>query len=189
MTDEVKEQEVWKQYPKYSFIEVNQFGEVRTRDRYVSVKGGSKRLVKGRVLKQWQTRDGYLFAHFSVNGKFIHLYVHRIVATCFVPNPDNLPEVNHKDNDPTNNFVSNLEWCTGEYNVWYREKYGKSLNRPVVAVNLENGKVFHFKSQCEAARQLSISQGDINNVLKDKLNQVGGYLFVEDKSEITKERI
>ena len=184
-----EEKAIWRQYPEIPFIEANQFGEIRTVDRYVKSKGGSKRLVKGHVLKQCATRGGYLRVYVRVNGKFTSLSVHRIIASCFLPNPDNLPEVNHKDNNRKNNTVSNLEWCTREYNIAYREKYGTALNRPVFAVNLKTGEVSRFESQREAARQLGVNQGNVNDVLKGRLKQTGGYWFTEDKSKITEEKI
>lgn len=91
----------------------------------------------GRLIELWQIRVSRL--------------VHRIVATCFLPNPNNWLEVNHKDNDRTNNEVSNLEWCTRQYNIDYREKYGvpakesaKVLREPLFAVNL---KTFEDKDE------------------------------------------
>lgn len=132
----------------------------------------------------------------SVNGKGVYLLVHRLVAITFISNPHNYPEVNHIDNDPTNNAVSNLEWCSHEYNVAYREKYGvsakeasKVLRKQVFAVNLETFEVFKFESQREASRQLGIAVGHINGVIKGRLNMAGGYWFTEDKSEITEEKI
>lgn len=181
MADEVKEQEVWKQCPKYPFIEASNLGRVRTKDRYVPSKGGGKRLIKGRVLKQQLHPCGYMYVSFRTNGKYFKLSVHRIIATCFIPNPDNLPEVNHRDCNPKNNVVSNLEWCTRQYNVAYREKYGtpasEALGCPVFAVNLETLEVLHFETQSEASRQLGVFRGHINNVLKGRLNKTHGYWF------------
>ena len=108
MTGKETEEAVWRPYPEFPFIEANQFGEIRTIDRWVTCKNGRKLFVKGHVLKQWKNNKGYLLVHFSVNGKDVARLVHRIIAACFLPNPDNFPEVNHKDNDRTNNVVSNL---------------------------------------------------------------------------------
>ena len=192
MTD-TKEQEIWKPYPEFPFVEANQFGKIRTKDRWVTVKGQSKRLVKGRVLKPQDIGHGYVQVHFRVDGKHVYLYVHRIVATCFIPNPNNYPEVNHIDNDPTNNAVNNLEWCTHCYNMSYKEKYGissaEALGRPVFAVNLKTGKVIRLETRSEAARKLGVSQGNIYSVIKGKLYQIGGYWFTEYESEITEEKI
>lgn len=192
MSDKADEKEVWKQYPDYDFIEVSNLGRVRTKDRYVPYKG-SKRLIKGRVLKRQLKKSGYMQVTFKVNGKNIYLLVHRAVAICFLPNPDNLLEVNHIDCDRTNNRVDNLEWCTSQYNSAYRDKLGHFVNNnpghPVFAVNLKTVKILRFESQSEAARQLGISQGNIYNVLKGKQIQAGGYWFTEDKSEITEKKI
>lgn len=191
-----KEEAVWRPYPEYPFVEANQFGEIRTIDRTTTCKNGAKRHYKGRVLKQQKDQDGYLLVGVSVNGRHINLYAHRVIATCFLPNPDNLPQVNHKDCNRTNNNVNNLEWCTNEYNVAYREKYGvsakefsKALRKPLFAVNLKTLKVTYFESQNEAARQLGVSGGQIYNVLNGRYRYAGGYWFTEDKSEITEEKI
>lgn len=174
MVNIVKDQKaIWKQYPDYPFIEVSIFGEVRTKDRTVTRIDGKKRFVKGHVLKQKKVGSGYMQVCVGVNGKAVYLLVHRMVATCFIPNPHNYSEVNHIDNNPTNNTVSNLEWCSHEYNVAYREKYGvsakeasKVLRKPVFAVNLETFEVFQFESQREASRQLGVAVEHINGVIK-----------------------
>lgn len=128
-----------------------------------------------------------------MNNKTVQLYVHRIVASAFIPNHDNLPQVNHKDNNRTNNAVSNLEWCTRQYNEAYKKNFGTSQakvsGKSVFAVNLETLEVLHFETEAEAARQLGISVSNINNVIKGRHKQAGGYWFTEDESEITKEKI
>ena len=180
---------IWKTHPDYPFLQANQFGEVRTIDRTVKCKNGRKLFVKGRVLKQQRDRYGYMFVQFYVNGKRITLKTHRIVATCFIPNPDNLPQVNHIDCNRSNNAVSNLEWCTNQYNTTHREKYGKASSRPVFAVNVKTVEVLHFKSRGEAERKLNISHQDIFAVIKGQKNTIHGYWFTEDESEITEEKI
>lgn len=182
MTNIKKQTVIWKQYKEIPFIEANQFGEVRTRDHYVrNGKNGSKRLVKGHILKQYLLPCGYLYVILTVNGKTVNLRVHRIVATCFIPNPKNLPEVNHIDCNRTNNAVSNLEWCTSKYNSQYRDKLGHTVNgnpgKPLIVVNLETYEVFWFESQHEAARQLEVRQSDINNVLKRRQKTSHEYWF------------
>lgn len=189
MVDTEKEQEIWKVYPKYPFIEVSNLGRVRTKDRWVTQKNGNRQFVKGRVLKQQLNPCGYMYVGFRAKGKYVKLRVNRMIAITFIPNPNNYPEVNHIDCDPTNNRLDNLEWCTSKYNSQYRVKYGKSLGHPVFAVNLETSEVFHFPSISEASRQLGISQGNIYAVLNSEYLQAKGYWFTEDESEITKENI
>ena len=188
-----EEKIIWKSYPDYPFIEANQFGEVRTKDRYIKCKNGRKRLIKGHELKQHDNGHGYKFVSFNVDGKEVHLYTHRIVSVLFVPNPFGLPEVNHLDNNPGNNIFSNLQWCTHQENMDYKEKFGTSALKvsgcPVFAVNLKTLEVLYFESQAEASRQLGISSGNINNIIKGKSLQAKGFWFTEDKNQITKEKI
>lgn len=196
MTNKANQKEIWKTYPDYDFIEVSNLGRVRTKDRTIIDKNGRKQFVKGRILRQQLKKSGYMQVAFSVNGKLVHLYVHRMVATCYIPNPNNYPEVNHIDNDRTNNAVSNLEWCTHEYNMAYREKCGvsaketsKVLRKPVFAVNLETSRILRFESQSEAARQLNIYQSKISAVIKGKRNKTGGYWFCDaDDTAVEKAR-
>lgn len=184
-----KDQEVWKTHPDYPFIEASNLGRVRTKDRTVTRSNGRKQFVKGCVLKQWLNHNGYLFVHINVKGKFVNLRVHRLVAICFIPNPDNLPEVNHIDNDRTNNSVSNLEWCTHEYNNAYREKYGVALNHPVIAINLDASEVFWSESQREAARKLDFAHQNIVAVVNGKQNTAKGFWFCNaDDTAIEKTR-
>jgi len=180
--------EIWKKHPKYPLVEVSTVGNVRTLDRVIPTKKGTH-TVKGRVLRQCPTIGGYLRVGFSVNGEKVTKRVHRLVAQTFIPNPNNLPEVNHKDCNPSNNCVSNLEWCTSEYNIQYREKYGKAQNHPVVAVNLITLEVLRFSSRKEASRKLGIDPSRVSAVLKGKCNQTGGYWFTESENEIDKDKL
>lgn len=74
---------------------------------------------KDKILKPQADGGGYLFVWLCKDGKQKIHKVHRLVASAFIPNPDNLSQVNHKDEDKTNNRVDNLEWCTQEYNLNY----------------------------------------------------------------------
>lgn len=191
MSDNKEEEEIWKIYPEYPFIEASNLGRVRTKDRVVIHKNGRKykQFVKGKVLKQYLRPDGYMEVGFGVDGKSIHLLVHRIVATCFITNPNNLPEVNHKDNDRTNNIMSNLEWCTRKYNEVYKKNFGTELNRPVIVINLETFNIFWFESQSEAGRNLGADSSAISKVVKGKLNKTGGYWFCNaDENAVEKTR-
>lgn len=192
---EGEEEEIWKVYPKIPFIEASSLGRVRTKDRVVTRSNGRKCRVKGRVLKQRLRPDGYMDVHFHVNGKAVNLYVHRIVATCFIPNPNNLPEVNHIDCDRTNNRWDNLEWCTSQENIKYCVKLGRWKNnnpgKPVIAINLEAHEVLWFESQHEASRQLGVNRGNIGSVVRGSLNKTCGYWFTnanENTVEKTREK-
>jgi hypothetical protein len=77
------------------------------------------------ILKSYLRRDGYMSIVLLGNGKYINKKIHRLVAKYFVPNPHNYKEVNHKDEDKTNNCASNLEWCNRKYNVNYGNRSKK----------------------------------------------------------------
>ena len=177
------EEEVWKSHPDIPGIEVSTLGNVRTLDRAVPTERGTW-FFKGRVLKQSNSKGGYLKVSIKVDGKWTAKKVHRLVAQTFLSNPDSFPEVNHKDNDRANNNVDNLEWCTHSYNMKYREKYGVSqteaVGRPLFAINLETLEVLHFRSQAEAGRELGVFSQSISNVIKGKIKQAGGFWFKED---------
>ena len=111
-------EEIWRPVVGYEGLyEVSNTGRVRSLDRYVRCK--SYRLHKGKVLSPGKDKDGYLFVVLSCNGKHKTIAVHKLVAQAFIPNPDDLPIINHKDEDKTNNRVDNLEWCTAKYNMNY----------------------------------------------------------------------
>ena len=110
------------------YYEVDQFGRVFAVDRVVHVIDNGREYdkpLKGRQMKQSVHSQGYKTVSLTKDGHTKTMYVHRVVAEAFIPNPNNYPFINHKDEDKTNNFVENLEWCTNEYNV----NYGKGKER------------------------------------------------------------
>ena len=178
------EEEIWRAHPEYTGTEVSTFGRVRTLDRVVPCRGNGTRFVKGRILKQYSDKGGYLQAQIKVDKKWIMKRVNRLVAQTFIPNPDNLPQVNHKDCNRTNNNVDNLEFCTPKYNNKYREKFGisrmEAAGKPVFAINLSTLEVTHFKSRIEAGQALGIDSSSITAVIKGKRKQAGGFWFTND---------
>ena len=177
------ETEIWKAHPDIAGIEVSTLGRVRTLDKMVW-NGSGTWLMKGRILKPASDKDGYLMVNVKVNGKWITKKAHRLTAQTFIPNPDNLPEVNHKNCARDDNRVSNLEFCTHSYNSQYREKHGisntESKGHPVFAINLDTMKLSRFRSHGEAGRVLGVFVSNINNVIKGRYKQTGGYWFVND---------
>lgn len=103
--------------------------EVSNLGRVKSLKWG-----KERILKPGMDGCGYLKANLYKEGKIKHFMVHRLVAQAFIPNPEGLPQINHKDEDKTNNRVDNLEWCTAKYN----SNYGTRIEQ-MVQSRIKNG--------------------------------------------------
>ena len=112
--------EEWRPIEGYEGLyEVSNTGQVRSLDRYVKYSNGRIHLHKGKVLSPIKDTDDYLKVNLYCNGKNKKCLVHRLVAEAFISNINNLPEVNHKDEDKSNNRVDNLEWCNRKYNVNY----------------------------------------------------------------------
>lgn len=108
-------EEIWRPVVGYEGLyEVSSYGRVRSLDRY-----DSKNHFRKGELMNFFYGCGYLKVVFSKNGIVKKYLVHRLVAQAFLPNPDNLPQVNHIDEDKLNNRVENLEWCTAKYNINY----------------------------------------------------------------------
>ena len=107
------------------YYEVSESGEVRSVDRILSVTDQSDRLFKGKILYQTtNVQVEYKQVSLWKNNKGTSLYVHRLVAEAFIPNPQNKPEVNHIDGNRQNNHISNLEWVTSGENSLHAAKTG-----------------------------------------------------------------
>ena len=123
--------EEWKSIPGYEGIyEVSNLGRVRSVERCDRF----NRKIVSKILKPNYV-SGYLRVGMYKNKTFKYYLIHRLVAQAFLPNPDNLPQVNHKDEDKSNNRVDNLEWCDRSYNM----NYGTVQQRRI-QTNINNGK-------------------------------------------------
>lgn len=114
------EKEIWKPIVGFEgFYEVSNLGRVRSIDRITTDSLGRSYFTKGVILKWTSNRGGYPIVGLSLHGKYYSRTIHRLVAEAFIGNPNNLPSINHKDEDKTNNRVENLEFCTVKYNNNY----------------------------------------------------------------------
>lgn len=183
--------EIWKPVIGYEgFYEVSNLGRLRSVDKYIKGKGNSIRLKKGKILKSQITKIGYLLVVLTKDKKIKGQYVHRLVAEAFIPNPTNLPCVNHKNECKTDNRIENLEWCTYGYNINYgtrNEKVSKALTKPkkpiksklkpVYKYSLDGKLIATYLSISEAARQTGISKGNISQCCNGRLKTAGGFIW------------
>ena len=136
-------------------------------------------------LRKEKTKGGYLRVTLYKNGKQKHFLIHRLVAQAFIPNPKNLPEVNHIDKNPVNNKVDNLAWCTAKEN----SRWSKS--KPVIMYypNKKDKKIFSCIR--EAEKETGINNSSISRCCKGKQAKAGGYKweYVEMKDKVEYEFI
>lgn len=171
--------EVWKPVVGWedSYM-VSSLGRVKSLERVVSF-GISKRVIKEKILKQHKKGTcEYYSVNLSKNGKQNWILVHRLVASHFLPNPKNLPMVNHKDEDKSNNTVDNLEWCSAQYNNTYgtiRERQINTLKKgyqenkyninyykkPIIQFTMDGELVRTWDSAIDAERGTGIQHRNI----------------------------
>lgn len=158
----------------------------------VSDDGRVRSLLTGtpRVLKTQKDSKGYHRLRITINRKKMSFKIHREVAKAFIPNPDNLPQVNHKDGNKDNNCISNLEWVSNRENAHHAianglwdsviegaRKENERRKRPIIGYySGENSSCSkYFESISEAER--TIGSRHIVDVLKGKRNHVKGWIF------------
>ena len=160
--------EIWKDIKDYEGLyQVSNLGRV-------------KRITTGRVLKPLKHANGYLMVKLSKNSIVYTKTVHRLVAEAFIPNPEHKSEINHIDENKTNNNVSNLEWMTRKENINHgtrTERMSKTQSIPIIATSIKTGECKEFYGARECARQLGLTHGNITSVLKGRYKQTGGYTF------------
>lgn len=171
--------EVWKDIKGYEGIyQVSSFGRVKKLTQEDS--------DETRILSQTKQQNGYLYVSLYENGKVLKRTVHRLVADAFIPNKDDFPCVNHKDENKQNNMVENLEWCTHKHNSNYGSAIKRSSSKRSKKVRcLDTGIVFN--SIKEASELCGIDPRRISDVIKGKRKNKA-YLRWEYVDELDKEK-
>ena len=167
-------EEVWKPVKSYEErYQISNFGRVKSfaQDKHT-----------GKIKYGYLTKKGYIWILlYSGNGNKKWVPVHRLVADAFIPNPNGFDQINHKDENKTNNQVDNLEWCNNKYNHNYgtRNKRAglanvccKSTSFKIYSVD-NTGKIEYYNSIGEAERQTGCSHSNIVRTLKGRTKRCG----------------
>lgn len=167
-------QEIWKDVPEYEGLyQVSNFGRVK------SFRESSKfKKPKELILKLSLINSGYAVVTLYKETNKRKFQIHRLVASVFLPNPLNLPCVNHKDENKLNNCVDNLEWCTYEYNNNYgtaRIRFSYTKSRPIQQKTLEGYPLAKYESIRIASELLKIDYANI--LLWCNKGIGGGYIW------------
>ena len=106
-----------------------------------------------KFLESSANKRGYLRVNLYKNGKLKNFLVHRLVAEAYIPNPDNLPQVNHKDECKTNNCLQNLEWCNAKYNANYGTR-NERYKKPILQFDLKGNFIREWPSATDVGKEV-----------------------------------
>lgn len=166
--------EVWKDIKGYEGIyQVSNLGRVKRIGVY---KNQFKEWGSNRILKYATDKEGYLQVALSSNGKSHTFKVHRLVSIAFIPNPKNLPQINHKNEIKSDNRVDNLEWCSPSYNVNYGTRNEKQFKK-IEQLNKGGKIVKEWNSIKEASDSLNIDASHIVKCCKGKIKTAYGFVW------------
>ena len=122
-------------------------------------------------MKLTKTHKGYLEVHLKIAKEDKTYKVHRLVAMAFIPNPNNFPQINHKNENKEDNQVLNLEWCTNKYNARY------SKSKKILQYDLNNNFIKEWECLAEVERQTNISYSNIIACCRGKRKTAGKYIW------------
>ena len=156
---------------------VSEGGALKSLERMKPYRDGERkhheRIMSFRIIK-----GGYAQLDLCKNGIKRPYLVHRIVAETFVPNPKNLPQVNHKDGNKLNNCADNLEWCTAKENMIHSVKAGLRTDlKAVDALSKEGRYIATYPSIKEAARALGVNHQNISSCCHGRTRSCGGFVW------------
>jgi hypothetical protein len=171
-------EEIWKKIKGYEgFYEVSNLGNVKSVERLIRFSDGRKRTFPSRVLAKNKSTNDYLFVALYVNQKFSIIGIHRLVAIAFIHNPENKPEVNHKDGNKANNHYLNLEWNTTRENSEhsFSNKLNKNFGENHTHSKLKNKDISEIKKmysegyfQREIALKYGVTRSLISYIVNNK---------------------
>ena len=160
-------QEVWKDVVGYEgYYQVSNLGRVKSLQsrKYSHIQKCPIVVKRERVLNPYFNTKNYLLVDLKKDGKRNTQQVHRLVAKAFIPNENNFPQVNHKDENKQNNCVDNLEWCTNQYNATYgtaKQRMAQKMMKKVLQISASGEIVNKWNSIKEAAKELGVCNDTI----------------------------
>lgn len=141
---------------------------------------GRIRNKKGQIMRPVDNGKGYLrYNLFRHKGRGKTEYAHRLIAEAFIPNPNGLPEINHKDENKKNNDINNLEWCSHKYNQGYGtlpSKTSARMSKGVLGVKATTGERLYLPKIADAGRH-GLNRTAIGNCLHGRARSSGGYIW------------
>ena len=187
--------ELWKDIEGLEGVyQISSKGNLRSPDRWIIDKNGKRKFLKAHPVKvrpQYSDGTGYIQANLRVNGKYVMFLVHRLVAKAFIPNPDNLEQVNYIDENKYNNDVNNLEWLSRLDNV----RYGTGIDRmadkhsiPIVQLDINGNFIKEYRSIRKAA---SDGNFGLREAFREHRSIYNEYFWIEKEKYInmTKEQL
>ena len=179
------ENEIWKDVKGYEGLyQVSNLGRIKSSKRKVHAGRNRTRWQYERIMSNYRTNgNGYKIVGLNKEGKSKNKYIHRLVAETFLENPNNYKYINHKDENKANNCVSNLEFCTAQYNCTYNNLHKRNglknrnnkYSKKIYQLDDENNIINKFPSISEASRQLNVSYQAISDCLRGIQKHSAGY--------------
>lgn len=162
--------EIWKDIKEYEGLyQVSNLGRIK------SLKFG-----KEKILKPINHTGGYLCVDLSKNNKRLYVKIHRLVAEAFIPNPENLLQVNHKDENKKNNCVDNLEWCTPQYNSCYGtrlQRFSSNKKKKVFQFDLNGNFIREWKSAVDIEKEIGLEKTNIRSCCRGEIRKAYGFIW------------
>lgn len=174
--------EVWKSVDIPGFeklYEISNYGRLKALERIIHHKHKDE-IRKEHFITLCNDKDNYKIAVLKGNGIKKTIKIHRLVASAFIPNPNNYKEVNHKDENKTNNNVNNLEWCSHSYNMLYGTRgirTGNKLKKSINQYDLDGNFIRTWNGSKDIKKEINICNTSVLKCCRNKQKTAGGYIW------------